>query len=185
MKTALKVLTLAFVVLPITAWAQKTELQFLNQTVKGIIIDKDSRLPMIGASVTIISTDPIMGSSTDVDGYFKIEHVPIGRHQIEISFIGYETVYISEVLVTSGKELDLNIEMTESVNKMEDIIISATENSSEAINEMAAVSARQFSVEESSRYAAAAFDPARMALNYAGVSTGNTDDLTNQNCRQR
>ena len=45
---------------------------------------------------------------------------------------------------------------------------------------MATVSARSFSVEETSRYAASFYDPARMAQNYAGVTLGGGDDLSNE-----
>ncbi len=151
-----------------------------TQTIKGTVLDKDAQIPLIGANVIIGSVQPLMGTTTDADGYFRIDDVPIGRHQIEISYLGYETQYVSQILLTSGKELVLNLELLESVESLEEVVVKATVDKTKPINEMASVSARTFSVEESSRYAAASFDPARMAMNYAGVSVGATDDLFNQ-----
>ena len=151
-----------------------------TQTVKGTVLDKDSQIPLIGANVVITTMNPFMGTTTDVDGYFKIEAVPTGRLQIEVSYLGYEPQFISQVLLTSGKELVLNIELLESVESLDEVVIIAMTDKTKPLNEMASVSARTFSVEESARYAAASFDPARMAMNYAGVSVGATSDLFNQ-----
>ncbi len=151
-----------------------------TQTVKGTVIDKDSQIPLIGANIVIRSIDPFMGSTTDVDGYFRIEDVPTGRLQIEITYLGYEPQFISQVLLTSGKELVINVGLIESVESLDEVVVTAKIDKTKPLNEMASASARTFSVEESARYAAASFDPARMAMNYAGVSVGATDDLFNQ-----
>lgn len=152
----------------------------LSQTVKGTITDAQSKAPIIGASVVILNTDPLKGSITDIDGSFKIDDVPLGRHIIKISYIGYEDRIIPEVLVGSGKEVVLNATLTESIVKMDEIVISAAEQSKgKTINELASVSAQSFSTEETSRYAATFDDPARAALSFAGVSGGG-DDLTNE-----
>lgn len=171
-------LTILFCLLSSGLMAQQDDLY--NQTIKGTVIDKDAQIPLIGATVVIRSVEPFAGTTTDVDGYFRFENVPVGRHQIEVSYLGYETRFISQALLTSGKELVLNVELLESIESLDEVVVKAVVDKTKPINEMASVSARTFSVEESSRYAAAAFDPARMAMNYAGVSVGATDDLFNQ-----
>ncbi len=156
--------------------------QDFQQTIKGIILDKDSQTPLIGASISINSTESILGTTTDLDGYYKIENIPIGRHNLEISYLGYKTEFINSVLLSSGKELVLNVDLSESTEELMVVEVSAesTTDKTKPLNEMATVSARTFSVEETSRYAASLTDPARMAQNYAGVSTGSTDDLSNE-----
>jgi hypothetical protein len=86
--------------------------------------------------------------------------------------MGYEPAVASEVLVTSGKELELNMSMTESLQKLDEVTISATKESDKALNEFATISSRSISVEETKRYAASFADPARMAQNFMGVSNG-------------
>jgi len=156
--------------------------QQLSQTVKGQIVDAESNSPLIGANVAVLTLNPVRGASTDLDGYFKIEDVPVGRHDLQITYLGYETASAKSVLVTSGKEVVLNIGLQEATINMGEIVVKASEqvDKSNALNEFATVSSRTFSIEETSRYAAASFDPARMAQNYAGVSVGSTFDLFNE-----
>lgn len=142
----------------------------LSQTIKGVIQDAESKKPL--ANATVILAGSAGGTTTDADGNFRISNVPIGRHNLQVTLIGYEPRLISSILVTSGKEVSLNILMTEQIRELENVTVSAGKNRSKPLNEFASVSARSFSVEETKRYAAAAFDPARMAQNFAGVSNG-------------
>ena len=144
----------------------------LYQTIRGTITDQDSKSPVIGANIIIINSNPLLGSSTDTFGNFRIEKVQVGRVSLKISCIGYEEKIIPNLLISSAKEFILNIDMMESMLKMEELIISADEqNKDEPLNEMAVVSARQFSVEETKRYAGAFNDPARMVSAFAGNNT--------------
>ena len=84
---------------------------------------------------------------------------------------------LSNVLVGTGKELVLKIELTESITALDEVVITAgSDNKAEAFNEMATVSARSFSVEETKRFAAGISDPARMITAYAGVTGNGGDD---------
>jgi hypothetical protein len=147
----------------------------LTQAIKGVIVDADSKRPLANASIMIQSTKS--GSVSDSTGQFRMSGVPIGRHSIQVSLVGYESKAIAEISVTSGKEVYLTIPLTEKIQQLEDVTVSARRNRVKPLNEFAAVSARSFSVEETKRYAAAAFDPARMAQNFAGVS--NNGDMDN------
>ena len=170
-----KLLVAAILSLPLFVFAQT-----LTQTVKGQILDVQSRTPVIGATVLVVGIDPPMGGITDADGYFRIDNVPIGRQTLNISSIGYESAVMSELLVGTGKQLVLNITLQESLIQMDEVIITAdSEEKGQPRNELATVSAISLSVEETSRFAATFDDPARAALTFAGVQTGG-DDLLNE-----
>ncbi len=157
--------------------AQKNTLtNNLYQTIRGTVIDYDTQIPVIGANVVVINSEPFLGASTDLNGNFKIEKVPVGRHTLSISFLGYESKNLPNILLGAGKELVLTIELVESVVEMEEIVVRATQNKAEVLNEMATVSAQSFSVEETKRYAASISDPARMVSAFAGVSSNGGDD---------
>jgi hypothetical protein len=143
--------------------------QELFQTIRGTIIDQDANFPIIGANVIVIDSDPILGSSTSLDGKFIIQKVSVGRVSLKVSCIGYEEITLPNLLITSSKELVLDISLTESVVKMDEIVISSTPDNGVVLNEMATVSARAFSVEETKRYAGSFNDPARMVSSFAGV----------------
>lgn len=154
--------------------------QQLTQTLKGRIVDQVSRSPVIGATVVIQGSDPLKGTTTDVEGYFSIREVPIGRVTLRFSSVGYEQQVIPNILIESGKEKFLELDMVEALVEMEEVVIVADQqNLGQPLNELATVSAISISMEETSRFAATFDDPARAALTYAGVSTGG-DDLLNE-----
>ena len=88
--------------------------------------------------------------------------------------MGYETLYLRNISVNSGKELFLNVDMTENVTLLGEVTVRGYKKG-EVINQMAAISARSFSVEETERYAGSWADPGRMATNFAGVLTSSND----------
>lgn len=152
--------------LTISGFSQENE-----QTVKGKIIDKQTQNPLIGATITVKNSNPVIETIADIDGYFKIKNLKIGRYDFIVSYIGYNEAIINNVLVTTGKEVVLNIELQENVEALQEIIVTSG-NKNEAINRLTTISARTFSVEETERYAGSRADPARMASNYAGVVGG-------------
>jgi len=120
----------------------------------------------------IEGTIPIIGGTTDMDGYFRLTNVPVGRYNILVRFLGYTPATISEVLVGSGKEIVLTVELIETVNKLNAVVIKADVNKDKPLNAMASISARSFNVEETRRYAGGFDDPARLASAFAGVAPG-------------
>jgi hypothetical protein len=164
----IKFLVILFLLNPFLLSAQE-----VTQTIKGKVVDKQSQFPIAGANVVILNSDPPKGAVTDDKGEFKLT-VLIGRHNIRISLLGYHEQMLSNILVTSGKEVVLNIELEEKVIEMEEVVIEVTKDKSKPNNDMSVVSTRAFTIEETSRYAGSRNDPARMAMNFAGV-TGTSD----------
>lgn len=148
----------------------------IKQNVRGTVLDKDSKSSLPFANVFVLNTDPVIGTTTDLDGNFIIKDLPIGRYSLKVSYIGYSDGLVSGFLHGSGKETILTIELTEQVQTLGDVIIQS--DNTEPLNEMATVSARSFDSEETKRYAASISDPARMVQVFAGVS--GTDDASNE-----
>lgn len=139
------------------------------QTIRGIVIDGDSKFPIPYATVKLSEKEGA-GTITDSLGRFSIPQVPVGRHTVEAAFMGYEPGIFREILVTSAKEIYLEIPLKESVNELNEVIIRARTNKEEAMNKMATTGARMLSVEEASRYAGGFDDPARLVSAFAGVA---------------
>lgn len=149
----------------VTAKAQTT----LSQNIKGVVIDADSKKPLAGAAVMLLNSNK--GTTTDSLGQFKLNNINVGRQSLTISSLGYETRTVSEIMVSSGKEISLTISLTEEIKKTNEVTVTSRKSRIKPLNEFATASARQFSVEDTKRYPAAAYDPARMAMNFAGVSS--------------
>jgi hypothetical protein len=141
------------------------------------VVDKITNSPLPGATIVITESDPLIGTSTDIDGYFRLENVAVGRVSLQVSYIGFQTAVLSNLPLTSGKELLLNIELNENVYTTDAVVISAKTDKDKPLNKMASVSARSFSVEEANRFAGSYGDPSRMASNFAGVFS--VDDSRN------
>lgn len=141
-----------------------------TQTVSGVILDQTTKQPLPFANVMVVNSDPPIGAITDTTGRFILRNVPIGRISIQASFIGYDPVVVSEILVTTGRQSEVNLEMAESSAELGEVVVKAKESKNRALNSMSTVSARKFNVEEASRYAGGFDDPARLATSYAGVA---------------
>ena len=156
---------MAMLLFPAVSEAQTT------QTVRGQVLDVASGEPMIGVSVTV-ENGTTMGAVSDTDGNFVINNVPVGRHSVRATYIGYEPVLLKEQMVSSGKELVLTLRMRESISELGEVVVKPRVNKQLPLNEMAQVGARMFSVEEANRYAGGMADPARTASMFAGVAAG-------------
>lgn len=152
--------------------------QQLTQTVRGTVTDIDVKVPLIGAVVILEGSDPAIGTTTDFDGNFRLENVPVGRQNFLVRYIGYEDVYVRDIIVGSGREAMFTAEMTESITSLKEVTVVANDDKSVAINQVATVSATQITVEETSRVAAGISDPGRTAQSVAGVSAA--DDEGNE-----
>lgn len=145
--------------------------QNLTQIVRGTINDVDSKLPLIGATIIILGTNPLIGTATDVNGEFRLGKIPIGRIALKISYLGYETKTISDIVVNSGKEVVLDLSMQESVTKMDEVIVKAYKKKGEAVNEMMQQSTHSITLEETKRFTGGMDDPARVVSSFAGVAS--------------
>ncbi|MEZ5071118.1 MAG: TonB-dependent receptor [Bacteroidales bacterium] len=165
-----RMLALGLALLLATALSAQSE---LRQTIRGRVVDDVTGYPLPGANVILRDAEPVRGTSTDADGLFALTDIPLGRQSLEIRFIGYETRTLPNLYLSSGKEVQVEIRLVELTTSMEEVTVTYEKRKDEAQNELAMVSARTFSVEETERFAGSLGDPARMVANYAGVMTQN------------
>lgn len=145
--------------------------------IKGQITDSESNIPIPSARITILENGKPSkkGAIADVNGYFRIKDVPVGRISLKVNSLGYEVRTMNDLLLTSGKELNLNITMVESVIKTQDVevVYDRAKDNQMVINELAVVSTRAFNYEDTKKYAGSLGDPSRMVANFAGVTGAN------------
>lgn len=145
-----------------------------TQTVRGTVIDADSKAPLIGVNITLPDREPLIGTVTDIDGQFKLENIPVGRIQLYLTYLGYEARLIPNIVVNAGKETVLELALTEAATELEEVVVTAYKGRGEPTNEMAMISARSISTEEMSRLSASFNDPALITTNFAGVANSGT-----------
>lgn len=158
--------------------SKNAEAQNLTQTVKGKITDAETQVPLPGAYVILVGSEPVLGVITDANGNYSFQDVPIGRRSFKVSFIGYEEVFFNDVNITTGQEMVINVKMREAIQRMDEIVIMPEDVLSEPINTMTTVSSMRLTVETTSRIAAGINDPLRTIQSNAGVSSA--DDENNE-----
>ncbi len=152
--------------------------QTLTQTVRGTVTDKISETPLPGAAVVLVGSNPLVGTTTDVDGNFKLTNVPVGKQSIKVTYIGYKEMVVPNITVNSGKELVIKVTLEENVIQGKEVVITDKADKNKPLNDLSVVSVRTFSVEETQKYAAAVNDPSRMVTSFTGILS--TDDGNNQ-----
>lgn len=74
-------------------------------TIRGTIVDDKSNDPVIAANVIVVNQS--LGAGTDVDGKFSIV-APVGVYNLEISYMGFQTLVVEKVVVIAGEVALLN-----------------------------------------------------------------------------
>ena len=143
--------------------------QNLIQDIRGVVIDKDTRRPLAGATVSIFEDSIKIAAITDSAGSFVLARVPVGRRRVQCSFSGYVSSITDNLIVNSAKEVEIIIEMEQYFRQEAEVVVKAPGNPKLPVNKMSVVSARSFTPEETNRYATSVNDPSRMAMSFPGV----------------
>lgn len=158
--------------------------QELSQTIRGTVIDNDSKMPLPGASVIIPNSAPFRGTCTDANGSFRLPGITIGRTSVQVSYIGYETVTIPNIEINTGREVVLTVTLQESAVRLNEVVIKTDRKKGDAINEMAQLSIHSITPDETKRFTGGMDDPARVVSCYAGVAStpdGSSDIIVRGN----
>ncbi len=169
MKTILRLLLLnPLFLLPLLLQAQ-------DQTLRGTVLDQQSELPLVGATIQLLDGSGGLagGAMTDADGRFALRNVPVGRQVLRVSYLGYEPLTVPNILVTAGKEVQLELRLQESFSALKEVVISGRADKDKPVNELATISARQFDTEQVLRYSGGRNDVAKLVANFAGVAANN------------
>ncbi len=92
-------------------------------TIAGKIIDAETAEPLRAATVAVIGTQK--GTYTDARGEFRIKDIPVGTQRIKVTYIGYVTQDITDVIVKYSETTSLSIVLTPQSIAKDDILVEA------------------------------------------------------------
>ena len=147
--------------------------QLYLQTVKGTLRDQETRQPVVGATLQLVNQSGSYTAFSDTDGNFKIR-IPSGRWDILISMIGYGPKSVQNLQVGTGKEVVLEIPLEAKVYETAEVQVSAARQT--WLKPASGASVRTLQSQDASRFAGGYYDPLRMVANFAGITSGNSDD---------
>lgn len=146
------------------------------QSIRGVVKDKVSTLPLEFVQVSINNMEPKRGAFTDSTGGFIINDVPVGRYELRVSLIGYQTKLIYNIDVISSKETFLTVELSESFADLDEVVVKPKVDKSTSNNSMVILGSHLLSVEEAQLFAGGFDDPARLASAMAGVASNSSEN---------
>lgn len=144
--------------------------QTLTQTIYGKVENALTSEPLPGANVMIRYSDPAIGTTTDTEGKYELNNVPVGRYTLLISFVGFESKTLEAVELISAKRLKLNIALYPVAKQLGAVEIKSTEI---FYAEAPMLNIEEINSEKIMRFAATQNDPARVSTSFAGVATVN------------
>lgn len=140
------------------------------QDLRGTVVDAVSGQPLPGATVQLI---PGRGTYTDSTGRFQFTHLAVGRYQVRVTFIGYDSLRLLDVVLRAAKPTVLDINLEPSASSLGMVTIEGQPPGARTLMP----GQISLSKEAVLRYPATYFDPARLALAFPGVS--GTNDQSN------
>jgi outer membrane receptor for ferrienterochelin and colicin len=97
--------------------------QNVTGVITGKIIDKISKQPLPGVNVLVVGTT--LGAATDLEGNYTIRGLETGTYQIRASFVGFNSVTKTDVIVNSARPALANFELTESTIELEGVTVTS------------------------------------------------------------
>ena len=91
-------------------------------TVKGVVVDKATGEPLVGANVVVLNTS--LGSAADIDGLIAIYNVPEGQQTLKISYIGYQTI-TEEVKVSENSVIQKEFRLSPQAIQGQEVVVTA------------------------------------------------------------
>ncbi|MCX2679883.1 TonB-dependent receptor [Galbibacter sp. EGI 63066] len=99
--------------------------QEMTGSIIGVITDKEmNNDPLPFANVQIQGSSK--GTTTDIDGLYEISNVEPGTYTIVVSFIGYETLKVPDVVVEAGKVTEINTGLGAGSVSLDEVVVTTT-----------------------------------------------------------
>lgn len=146
-----------------------------GQHVQGRVLDKATNQPLVGATVQLLDSEPLIGVETDSTGNYMLNNLPPGRHSLRCAYLGYQPYTATGVIIApeQTKQTDFRLEPAAVQGEAAEVV--GSRFSTDAVNPFATLSTRSFSGEETNLFPASINDPGRVALSFPGVQQGNFD----------
>ena len=137
-------------------------------TIKGLVIDSDTKTPLPGVSILILGTKN--GTNSDPDGNFTIKNVQVGDYVLRFNCIGYEPLAKTDIIVKPQRITFVQANLNVSPVEMKDVVVTGGFFSQQE-NEPA--SSVNFSAEEIRRSPGTAGDVSRILMTLPSVAKVN------------
>lgn len=105
--------------LPITGFAQ-------TSSIEGIVREVESRDPIVDVVVTVDGTELL--ATTNVNGFYQIDSVPVGTHSLRIRATGFQPLSPKNIVVAAGLPTAVNFQLQRSIFRIDGVVVTGVAN---------------------------------------------------------
>ena len=91
--------------------------------IKGKIMGPESQEPLVGVNVYLDGT--AIGTASDESGSYLIINVPAATYTVVISYVGYQTIKMNDVVINSDRTTILDFSMNVAAVEGEEVVVEA------------------------------------------------------------
>ena len=157
-------LTLIGNVLALMVMAQNTAI------LGGTVTDKNTLLPVAGASISLKPGNAV--TVTDANGRFRFTNIAPGSYGITLTAVGYRTNVLANLVLNTGNETNLSIELEPSVKDLDSVVVKGRRNTAKATSLESPLSIQRLTTEDIKANPGGNFDISKVIQSLPGVGGG-------------
>lgn len=138
--------------------------------ISGKILDKLTQKPIFGVSVQIDNSSK--GTSADENGAFRITGLALKTTNLHFSAQGYEKYTAYNIVVNSGNEIYLTIELSPSNQQLNEVIVTQNRKTAKVATLESPLSVQRLTSEEIKSNPGGNFDVSKVIQTLPGVGGG-------------
>lgn len=139
-------------------------------SLSGNVIDKNTLQPQAGASVLLQPGNK--GTTTDASGNFRLTNLAPGSYSLTVSSVNYQPKTISNLVITTGNETVLTIELEGKVSQLDNVVVSGRKNTAKATSLESPLSIQRLTTEDVKANPGGNFDISKVIQSLPGVGGG-------------
>lgn len=139
--------------------------------VNGAVKDKNTQETLIGVIIKFMGKDTFYTES-DVNGNFTIQ-IPVGKYNLEASYIGYSVLKTYNINVSSGNSQILQFEMDQENQELQEVVITVAKTV-KATDMVTPIATQKLTSEEIKVNPGGNFDVSKVIQVLPGVAGGTT-----------
>jgi outer membrane receptor for ferrienterochelin and colicin len=139
-------------------------------SISGSVLDKNTQQVIAGATLKLQPGNKT--TTTDGNGNFRIAGITPGSYQLILTAVGFQPQTLSNLVLNSGNETTLSIEMEAAVKELANVVVSGRKNSVKATTLESPLSVQRLTTEDIKTNPGGNFDISRVIQSLPGVGGG-------------
>jgi len=136
----------------------------------GTIVNRNNQQPLVGITIEVKPGEK--KGISDSLGNFRIAGIQPGSYSISFSAIGYQSKTISNLVITSGNETSLQVELEPEIKQLSTIVVSSRKNTAKVATIESPLSIQRLTTEDIKANPGGNFDISKVIQSLPGVGGG-------------